>query len=84
MSDSVKQPEKLPTFTFDLVGDGREVFVGTFDAKDQEHAVKSARKLCSRFSLPIWQLRCRETGNSFPAVCLIDSNGEKTFLPAGQ
>ena len=53
------------TFTFDVVGDGKTIFCGKFNAIDQEHALVEARKLCK--TLRNWELVCRETGSSFKA-----------------
>lgn len=60
-------------FNFDLVGfDAPPCFIGKFEAKDEEGALREARKFTKQFSLPGWSIVCRETKNKHPAVAFFD------------
>ena len=54
----------LARYAFYLEGfEAPELFVGAFEAKDEETALKEARKYVKQFREPGWTLRCRTTGN---------------------
>lgn len=74
-----KEQLELKRFTFDLIGDGQKVFCGEFNVPDLERGVNEARKLCKRLTLPGWELLCRETGSTFPAVQFRNPNGTKQY-----
>jgi len=71
-----EEEKELPTFTFDIRREGQQVPVGAFKAAKLEHAVREARKQCKSFTLPGWELVCRETGACFPAVQFKTNTGK--------
>jgi hypothetical protein len=62
-AEKPKKPE--PTdWHFRLIGHGRDIDAGVVNAVDEREAFKRALKMCRKFELPGWSLKCVETGTA--------------------